>query len=445
MGRIVTIARKDLLLLWRDRFGLFWILGFPIVYAIFFGLIFSGIGGGGAGQVPIALVDLDQSDRSREFAEVFTGSDSVAVVRRSEGDAWTIEAAASVVRSGDAAAYVVIPEGYGDSKFSMFDPDAPSFEVGIDPGRAVEKAYLQGVLMETAGVMMQRTLSAIVNDPASVQPDVQALLGEIQADEEIPADQKSLLTTFLGSLQGVLGGVDLSQSPMAQGGAGESGGVSFQPITLDIREVMREGVGPPSSFAITFPQAIAWGIIGCATGFAVSLVQERTRGTMLRLRMAPQSSFHVLAGKGLACFVSCVGVTLLLVLLGRVALGVTIVSVPALVVATLTVAFAFTGIMMFISTLGRTEQGVAGAGWAMMMPFAMVGGAMIPLLFMPSWLQRVGSVSPVKWAIVSMEQAIWRGGTAGDMLAPSAALVAIGLGGVGLGVLILARRGERAL
>ncbi|MFG0274203.1 MAG: ABC transporter permease, partial [Phycisphaerales bacterium] len=118
---------------------------------------------------------------------------------------------------------------------------------------------------------------------------------------------------------------------------------------------------------------------------------------------------------------------------------------PALIVASLCVAVCFTGIMMFISTLGRTEQGVAGAGWAMVMPFAMVGGAMVPLMFMPAWLQRVGSVSPVKWAIVAFEQAIWRGGAAADMLVPAASLLAFGAGGLGLGVLILARRGERAL
>ena len=34
-----VIAGKDLSLLWRDRVALFWVVGFPIVFALFFGSV----------------------------------------------------------------------------------------------------------------------------------------------------------------------------------------------------------------------------------------------------------------------------------------------------------------------------------------------------------------------------------------------------------------------
>jgi len=40
---------------------------------------------------------------------------------------------------------------------------------------------------------------------------------------------------------------------------------------------------------------------------------------------------------------------------------------------------------------------------------AMIGGVMIPLIAMPPWLLSLSNISPMKWAILSYEGAIWRG------------------------------------
>jgi ABC-type transport system involved in cytochrome c biogenesis permease component len=37
MKGMLILAAKDLRLLWRDRFGLFWVLGFPLIMALLFG------------------------------------------------------------------------------------------------------------------------------------------------------------------------------------------------------------------------------------------------------------------------------------------------------------------------------------------------------------------------------------------------------------------------
>ncbi len=42
----------------------------------------------------------------------------------------------------------------------------------------------------------------------------------------------------------------------------------------------------PTSFEISFPQSLAWGLMGCVMAFGASLASERVRGTLTRLQLA---------------------------------------------------------------------------------------------------------------------------------------------------------------
>ena len=97
-----------------------------------------------------------------------------------------------------------------------------------------------------------------------------------------------------------------------------------------------------------------------------------------------------------------------------------------LVVAILSIAYGFSGIMMLAATLGRTENAVSGAAWGILLVFSMLGGGMIPLIAMPAWMQNLSDVSPVKWGIVALEGAIWRGYDAQEMALPCGVLIAVG-------------------
>ncbi len=174
-------------------------------------------------------------------------------------------------------------------------------------------------------------------------------------------------------------------------------------------------------------------MIGCAFGFAISLVIERTHGTLTRLQMSPVSRTQVLAGKALACFLAIVIVQVLLFGIARLAFGVRPGSLPLLIAAGVSLGIAFVGIMMVISVLGKTEQAVGGLAWAILLPMSMLGGGMIPLFAMPAWMQGVSNYSPVKWGILALEGAIWRGFSPADMLLPCGILVMVGLVGFTVG------------
>jgi ABC-2 type transport system permease protein len=91
-----------------------------------------------------------------------------------------------------------------------------------------------------------------------------------------------------------------------------------------------------------------------------------------------------------------------------------------------------------MSVIGRTEEAVGGAAWGLNSVMAMFGGGMIPLAFMPRFMAALSQASPVKWSILALEGAIWRGFTPGEMLVPCGVLIAVGAACLALGSIRLA-------
>jgi ABC-2 type transport system permease protein len=173
--------------------------------------------------------------------------------------------------------------------------------------------------------------------------------------------------------------------------------------------------------------------MSCVVAFGSGLAQERTRGTLVRLAVAPVSRRLVLVGKAFGCFLACLLVVLFLMLFGRLVLGVAIGSPWLFLMAAVASAFGFSGIMMLLAGVFRTEGAAEGAGRAVVLVLAMIGGGTIPLVFMPSIMRTVSGVSPFKWTILAIEGAVWRGFTLADMALPTLVLVGFGTIGFGLG------------
>jgi ABC-2 type transport system permease protein len=208
----------------------------------------------------------------------------------------------------------------------------------------------------------------------------------------------------------------------------------WTPVSIARSAVVRERGGPGSGFDITFPQGVMWGIIGCIMSFAVGLVSERVQGTFVRLRTAPLARAQILAGKALACFVTLSFLQGVLLGIGVVGFGVRPTSYSLLTLACVCASLGFIGFMMMIAGLSRTEQAASGAGWAMLMPMTLFGGGMMPQYVMPAWMQTLGGVSPVKWAILGIEGAVWRNFTLSEMLVPCTILLGFGVVAFAIGV-----------
>lgn len=201
--------------------------------------------------------------------------------------------------------------------------------------------------------------------------------------------------------------------------------------------------GAPSGFVRSLPAGVLWGLMSSAATFAVSMVAERTRGTLRRLRVAPTSDASLLAGKALACFATCVAVAIALIGIGMLAFDARIERPFELLVAVLACAAGFVGITVLLGVSAKSEQAAAGAGWAVLLACAMLGGAMVPVSLMPDSLREIGAFSPVRWGLSALEIALFRAGGTRDLMRHCAALLALGVGGVAIAAFVL-RRTDRA-
>jgi ABC-2 type transport system permease protein len=152
------------------------------------------------------------------------------------------------------------------------------------------------------------------------------------------------------------------------------------------------------------------------------------------LRAAPIARTSVLAGKATACMAACLLDAVLLSVVGALLLGVRIVDPIKYGAAIVAIAACFAGLTMSLGMIGRSEQAVAGAGWATLIVMAMLGGAMVPLSMMPGWLLSLADFSPVKWGILALEGATWRGFAWHELAAWLARLLAFGLVAFAAGV-----------
>ncbi len=417
MRVILALACKDLKILCRLKAGLFFTLGWPLLVAVFFGLIFSS--GSGSGKLRVALVDEDRTAASQRYSSRLEKQENIEVRATSRDEAL------SLVRQGKRVAALIIPPGFGQAAERMFYGDPPQIQVWIDPSRKAETAMLEGLLFKLAAEDMQRVF-------ADRSVSTEMVRRALENVEDMPPDnggEQQQTRRFLQELDIYLN--------RPTGGETGTPGASWQPLKVESREVTIQRKGPKNSFEVTFPQGVLWGIIGCVMSFGVGIVAERTHGTLPRLQMSTLTQTHLLAGKALACFLAIAAIEIVLFLLGRVFFGVRPSSLLLLGLAGFATAVGFVGIMMLASTFGKTEQSVAGVGWAVMMPIAMLGGGMMPLFIMPGWMVAASNYSPAKWAILALEGALWRGFTLQEMLLPCGVLLLIGSLCFALGTRIL--------
>jgi ABC-2 type transport system permease protein len=262
--------------------------------------------------------------------------------------------------------------------------------------------------------------------PESRAEQSRRAMDALSADQDIPAETRAVLAPFLASLDKFSRDLPKIQDPDT---GGDAAGGGFQPVKIETLPVTLEKTNP---YALTFPQGILWGMMGAAAGFGISLVVERTRGTLMRLRAAPVAPLQILAGKGLACFLVIICTATALLALARFAFGVVPTSVPLLALAVVCCGVCFVGVMMLMSMF-KTEAAAGGGGWAILLVLAMIGGGMIPLEIMGGFLHTLSNFSPVSWAIRAMEGGLWRDFTLQQMLLPCSILVAVGLAGTLIG------------
>ncbi len=231
MGPVLSIAMKDLRLLWRDKFGMFWVLFFPLLMAVFFGSLFGGIAR--RSPIKVAIIDEDRSEASREFVAMLQKTNAVDIqtpqtvgaeeslkAGAAEGSV-SLELASDLVRNSRIGAYIRILPGFGQS--IGFVPNTSRLVIGIDPSRQVEAGVLQGVVMESTFAPLREMFS----DPVKGHERIAKTKKQLDEAEDLDIEQVNGLKGFFRSLDQLITAMaDDEQTRQAMAQQAGSGGAA---------------------------------------------------------------------------------------------------------------------------------------------------------------------------------------------------------------------------
>ncbi len=421
MRAVAFLALKDLRLLLRDRAAAFFTFVFPLAIALFFGYVFSG-----TSSEPLHVA---------AFVEQASPAAAMLMKALDEDGGFKVtvidsrDAGEQLVRRGDAVALLVVPSTYAEGLDGVFSGGGAKLGLVVDPSRRAEGAMLVGKIHEVAF----RTVFAGIGDPVQFARVLDRMEESLKASDLSFTDRLAIRTALSRARTMSAKGADSSSTTKPQSIA------DWKPVTVEIAELsMRPGV-PANTFAISFMQGIAWALFGAVLSFGSGIAEERQRGTLVRLLVSPMSPNQILMGKALACFVTCLMTEWMLICFGVFLFRVEVSSWPLMVAVTLVTAFGFSGIMMLLAAGFRTQGGAQGAGRAVLLVLAMIGGGTVPIVFMPPFLRIASNLSPFKWAVMAAEGATWRSWGMSEMLIPLAVLAAIGVFGLTVGTALVRR------
>ncbi len=397
MKALLALVRADLVLYLSNRRALLISFVAPILIAGFFGATLGGNPGKRPARIPVAVVDLDQSDVTKAIVAAMRKDDNFDL-RDSE-----LAPAVEQVRAGKIRAAIVLPKGFGkEAPRALFRPDAkkPEIEIHVDPSQTVTMSLVKGLLAQH--VMEEVARSAFSGASAA------NLLAEgrdaIAKSTKLSPEEKKNLSDLVDSAD------RLRAQQLAKGGDGSGAGFSFKmPFETKEREVT-SGDRKYNPYAHSFAGMGVQFILFMGIDLGIAVLLMRRMGLWKRLRAAPVSR-RLLLGSRIAS-----GTVIATVLTtGIYAAGIAIfgVRVDGSWLGLMLVIVAF-GVLtssfgLLIASVGRTPEATRGIAILATLLLVMLGGAWVPTFVFPEWLQHATLVVPTRWAIDGLEAVTWRG------------------------------------
>lgn len=367
MDKISVIAFNDLRIYLSQRGNQVSLTVIPIVLAAIFGLSTAPRGG----SFTIDFIDQDNTSASQAFVDALLAAND-AFVRGSE--AGSIESARTRVAEGSVSAAMVIPQGFAQALQTFEALPILYFSREDSFGGPIQHSVNTFISQLNSSIIAARAGELVLN-----ALDIEAEIGALLAR---------------------------AQDQLAQ-----------ELVVYDLRLSNTEGaLQPGEGFGQSVPGLGAMFVMFTVLGGMATLLRDRQNGTLQRVMVMPVSRAQLLGGKILSFFI--LGMIQYLILFGfgglmgmeigsRIVLLVFVMAAFALCITALTFAIA--------SSIGSEGQAIYLAN-LLSLVLAALGGGWWPLEVVPPFMQTLGHVSPVAWAMDGFNTLIYFNGGLADIL-----------------------------
>jgi ABC-type multidrug transport system permease subunit len=375
---MIEIALKDLKVFFRDIKAVLLSFLLPIGLITLFGLTFGGIEKRSEtqNQTAILVSDLDSTATTRDVIAKLDSLDEISVttVDFSKGK--------DQIMNGNRLAMLVFYKGFADSVESG-KPEP--MELFYDEARKMDASLIQYALISN---LME------ILGPKTFKKKIMSTIKTKYPD---------LDTDMMSQIEG-----DISEQFAPAGSGDKENNAMGKMGNLTVTSLARK-------------ESVNWALIQSFAGTAVmmllfsvtaigsSLLSEREDGTLKRLMYSPVSPIHIMFGKiFFALVISVIQLSVMIVFTWAALgmdLGYNLFYLMMVVVAT---AFACSGFGIFIAAISTSRKQAESMATIVILLMSAIGGSMIPLFFMPTFMQKIAVISLNYWAIQSFFDVLGR-------------------------------------
>lgn len=365
---MLRIAIKDLRLFMVDRRATLLTFLLPILLISLFATIFGGSSSAGQHVQTLVIVDEDQTDVSKK---IVVELDSL---KEFEVRLTTLDTAQRWILKGDEASALIFHKGLKDS---LAAGNQPEIELQHDAAKSAELGILQAALI---GKLMR-------------------ILGP-----------KSYLKSAISNFDRQSPGMDSAMKNSIHQKIAEnfegSGGEQRSLITMTA--LVAEKENSPGLVQAVAGTSIMM-LLFTVASLGASILDEKQEGTLKRLLYSPMSPNSILFGKMISTNIICVSQLSVMFIYAWLVFGLNITqNIPSLILMILASGFACSGFGVFLASFAKTRSQVQGLSTLTVLMMSAIGGSMVPIFLMPSFMQKMGMFSVNYWGIQGFYDIYWR-------------------------------------
>ena len=361
---MIASLLNELRILYHDKAGLVLLFLMPLAFVLVITLIQANAMSGKPGSaVKILLVNQDNSQFSAEVEKNLAKDGLLKIVEQK--NVTDISHANQLVAKGDYSALLYVPKGSLD-KFSR---------------------HMKQTLVDVSENNEPAPAIQVIFDP-NIQPAVKQL---IQLNLQILMQQVAL-QAYAGATSEVLG---VKTAPLPK----------QQDLIRSRYAKLANNPIKPNAVQQNVPAWAIFGMFFIVVPLSATFLRERQLGVLQRVRTTASRYFAVITGK-LSAYMIVNMLQLALMLL----MGLTLLpwlGTPTLVLGNhpyliiimgFFTALAATSFGVFIGSIAKTYEQASITGSTVVVIAAAIGGIMVPVFFMPEIIQKIGMISPLRWA-----------------------------------------------
>lgn len=379
----LSIALKDLQILFKDRGEVIQLLLLPLLFIVVFSGALGAIGQGEEDtRLPLPVVDLDGGEAAQAL---IAGLDAAGGVRT---ELYEYSEAQSLLEENDIGRMLIIP-----ADFTSGTAEGITVQLRLISHSDADIQETEAVRLVVVGVASELSLERQILASLRQMGDMQANAPEedqVFTTERVIAQARNQIER--AQTQPL---IEVVQTIPSQEGERE--------------EVPDLGLVAVSGIAVLF-------VFATAQVTARSIYDEKKVGSFRRLLAAPMSKASLLSGKMLPNIV--VGMIQFTVIFAFGVLGMNLFGLSsaslgnnplAVVLVCLIICLCSTAFGILLAAIARTENQIGGLSSLVVWGLGIVGGAFIPVFILDQFLGPVVKFIPQYWANRALSSLMLRG------------------------------------